>query len=554
MQAGSQTDNRPDNQANTMMDIPLTIELIVSRAERWTSTVEVVTRRPDRSLTRTTYGAVASRARRLARALVAAGIRRGDRVATLMWNHSEHLEAYLGIPLAGGVTHTLNLRLPPQDIAYTATDARDRFVIADDVLLPLLDKVIASGARFERVIVVGARGERGDQGYEELLAGAPDDAALPSLSESDALGTCYTSGTTGRPKGVVYTHRSTILHTLTAALPDSLAVSRTDTVLPVVPMFHANAWGLPFITVMVGARLVFPGPHLDPPSLLDLFVGERVTLGAGVPTIWLGIREALDGKPGAWQLQPGLRMIVGGSAAPEQLIRDFDRLGMTLIHAWGMTETSPLGLVARIPLQLQDAPEDARYKLRAKQGLPAPLIDVRVRNDAGDVPADDWTSGELQVRGPWVAARYEGGAAPEKWTDDGWFRTGDVARLDEHGFVQLTDRMADLIKSGGEWISTQELENALMGHPTVQEAAVFGVPHPRWSERPLAAVVLRPGSEGTEATIAALREHLAERFPKYWLPDAIFFAQSIPRTSTGKFMKSELRKAYAAHFDGIDGR
>jgi fatty-acyl-CoA synthase len=531
--------------AATMMDVPLTIELILARAERWTSGIEVVSRRPDRSLTRTTYGAVAARARRLARALVGAGIRRGDRVATLMWNHSEHLEAYLGIPLAGGVTHTLNLRLHPEEIAYIATDARDRFVIVDDVLLPLLDKVIAAGAQFERVIVVGEGGERG---YEALLAGAPDDAALPVLSEQDALGTCYTSGTTGRPKGVVYTHRSTILHTLVAALPDSLAISRSDTVMPVVPMFHVNAWGLPFITVMVGARLVFPGPHLDPPSLLDLLAGERVTLGAGVPTIWLGIREALDARPGAWQLQPGLRMIVGGSAAPEQLIRDFDRLGMTLIHAWGMTETSPIGLVSRIPPHLADAPEDVRYKLRAKQGLPPPLVDLRVRNADGDVPADDRTNGELQVRGPWVAARYEGDPTPDKWTDDGWFRTGDVARIDEHGFVQLTDRIADLIKSGGEWIATQELENALMGHPAVKEAAVIGVPHPRWSERPLAVVVLRPGSEGTEATIAALREHLAGRFAKYWLPDAVVFVESIPRTSTGKFKKSELRQTYQGYF------
>ncbi len=529
----------------TMMDVPLTIELILSRAERWTSGVEVVSRRPDKRLTRTTYGAIAARARRLARALAGAGIGRGDRVATLMWNHAEHLEAYLGIPLAGAVTHTLNLRLHPEEIAYIATDARDRFVIVDDVLLPLLDKVIAAGARFERVIVVGEAGERG---YEALLAGGPDDVALPVIGELDPLGTCYTSGTTGRPKGVVYTHRSTILHTLVAALPDSLALSRSDTVLPVVPMFHVNAWGLPFIAVLVGARLVFPGPHLDPPSLLELLAGERVTLGAGVPTIWLGIREALDARPGAWQLQPGLRMVVGGSAAPEQLIRDFDRLGMTLLHAWGMTETSPIGLVSRLPPQLAGADEATRYKLRAKQGLPTPLIDLRVRNADGDVPADDRTNGELQVRGPWVAARYEGAPTPDKWTDDGWFRTGDVARVDEHGFIQLTDRVADLIKSGGEWIATQELENALMGHPAVKEAAVIGLPHPKWGERPLAAVVLRPGGEATDATIAALRDHLAGRFPKYWLPDAVVFVDAIPRTSTGKFKKSDLRQTYADFF------
>jgi fatty-acyl-CoA synthase len=535
--------------AASMMDVPLTIELILSRAERYTSGVEIVSRRPDRTLHRTTYGAVAARARRLARALVAAGIGRGDRVATLMWNHAEHLEAYLGIPLAGGVMHTLNLRLHPDEIAYTAADARDRFVIVDAVLLPLLEKVIAAGARFERVIVAGDGADAdGERSYEAFLAGAPADAALPALSEQDALGTCYTSGTTGRPKGVVYTHRSTILHTLVAALPDALSIARADTVLPVVPMFHVNAWGLPYIAALVGARLVLPGPYLDPASLLDLLAGERVTFGAGVPTIWLGIRDALDARPGAWQLQPGLRMIVGGAAAPEQLIRDFDRLGMTLIHAWGMTETSPLGAVSRIPPELAGADPATRYRLRAKQGVTVPLVELRVRNADGDVPADDRTNGELQVRGPWIAARYAGGETPDRWTDDGWFRTGDVARVDAHGFIQLTDRVADLIKSGGEWIATQELENALMGHPAVKEAAVIGVPHPRWSERPLAAVVPRPGCGATEITLEALREHLAGRFPKFWLPDAIVLVEAIPRTSTGKFKKSELRAAYMDYF------
>jgi len=394
------------------------------------------------------------------------------------------------------------------------------------------------------VIVVGDAGERG---YERLLAGAPDDAVLPVLAEQDPLGMCYTSGTTGRPKGVVYSHRSTMLHTLVAALGDALALSRADTVLPVVPMFHVNAWGLPFITTLLGSKLVFPGPHLDPPSLLDLLATERVTIAAGVPTIWLGIRDAMDARPGAWQLQPGLRMIVGGAAAPPKLIRDFDRLGMTLIHAWGMTETSPLGLLSRVPPHLAGADEDTTYRLRAKQGTPMPLVDVRICNADGEVPADDTTNGELQVRGPWIAASYEGGATPEKWTDDGWFRTGDVARIDEHGFVQLTDRVADLIKSGGEWIATQELENALMGHPAVREAAVIGIAHPKWGERPLAAVVLHPGRD---LTLDALREHLAGRFPKFWIPDGVVCIDAIPRTSTGKFKKSDLRQAYADYFAG----
>ena len=527
-----------------MMDVPLTIDLVVDRAERWTCGGEVVSRRPDRSLTRTTYGEVAKRSRRLARALVAAGIRRGDRVATLMWNHSEHLECYFGIPLSGGVTHTLNLRLHPDEIAYIVNDAGDRFAIVDDCLLPLFDKVVAAGGRFERVIVVGAAGDH--EPYEKFLSTASDGTVLPKLAETDPLGVCYTSGTTGKPKGVVYSHRSTVLHSIVEALPDALALSRADTLLPVVPMFHVNAWGLPYACALVGAKLVFPGPYLDGPSLLDLFVSEKVTIGAGVPTIWLGIREALDASPGKWPLQPGLRMIVGGSAAPEQLIRDFDRLGMTLLHAWGMTETSPIGLVSRLPPHLANADEDTRYRMRAKQGVPPPLVDVCVRNDAGEVPADDRTSGELLVRGPWIAASYRGGHTPERWTDDGWFRTGDVARIDEHGFIQLTDRVADQIKSGGEWISSQELENTLMGHPAVKEAAVIGVPHPRWSERPLAAVVLKPGAT---ATADELREHLAPKFPKYWLPDAIVFVDAIPRTSAGKFKKTELRETYRDHYN-----
>jgi fatty-acyl-CoA synthase len=528
---------------STMMDVPLTIDLIVDRAERWMGDGEVVSRRPDRSLFRTNYRTIVGRARRLARALIGAGIRKGDKVATLMWNHAEHLEAYFGIPLAGGVTHTLNLRLHPDEIAYIANDAGDRIVIVDDVLLPLFDKVVASGGKFERVLVVGNAGDR--EPYERFLDGAPD-VALPPLAETDGLATCYTSGTTGKPKGVVYSHRSTVLHTLLAALPDSLNLSRADTLLPVVPMFHVNAWGIPYIAAMTGAKLVFPGPYLDPPSLLELLAGERVTCAAGVPTIWLGIREAMDAAPDKWKLMPGLRMVVGGSAAPEQLIRDFDRLGMTLIHAWGMTEMSPIGLVSRVPPHLAGADDDTKYRLRAKQGVPPPLVDVRVRNEAGDIPRDDKTSGEVLVRGPCIAAAYVGGATPERWTDDGFFRTGDVARIDDHGYVQLTDRIADLIKSGGEWIASQELENALMGHPAIREAAVVGVPHPRWSERPIAVYVLKPGAT---ATADDLRAHLAAKFPKFWIPDAFELIEAIPRTSAGKFQKNALRDQFRAYFE-----
>jgi fatty-acyl-CoA synthase len=516
----------------TMMDVPLTLDWIADRAEQWMGEVEIVSRRPDRSLTRTTFGQVIPRARRLARGLVAAGIQRGERVATLMWNHSEHLEAYFGIPLAGATLHTLNLRLHPDEISYIAGDAQDRWLIVDDVLLPLFEKLTH---KFEKLIVVG-------RDYEQFLESCPATGPLPALAESQGCGMCYTSGTTGRPKGVVYSHRSTILHALVAALPDQLDLRRTDVLLPVVPMFHVNAWGLPYIAAMTGAKVVMPGCFLDPPSVLELMVKERVTVAAGVPTIWIGIRDLLDQKK--YDLVPGLRMIVGGSAAPEQLIRDFDRHGLFLLHAWGMTETSPIGSVSRLPPELAAADEATRYRMRAKQGVPPPLVDLRVRNEAGDVPLDDKTSGEVLIRGPWIAGSYFGGHSPDRWTSDGYFRTGDVARMDEHGFVQLTDRIADLIKSGGEWIATQELENALMGHPCVREAAVIGVPHPKWSERPLAAVVLKAGQS---CTVDDLRSLLAAKFPKFWVPDAFVFVESIPRTSAGKFKKSELREAFRGH-------
>lgn len=518
--------------SSTMMNIPLTIDWIADRAESWMGDAEVVSRKPDKSIARSTYGEVIRNARRLARALVAGGIKKGDRVATLMWNHAAHLEVYFGIPLAGATLHTLNLRLHPDESAYIATDAKDRIVIVDDVLMPLLEKVIAAGAKFEKVIVVG-------KDYDQYLASAPDNVALPALHEDDELGMCYTSGTTGKPKGVVYSHKSTILHSLVAGLPDCLGLCRSDTLMPVVPMFHVNAWGLPYIAAMVGAKMVCPGPHLDPASLLDLMEGEKVTIAAGVPTIWIGIRDILDSSPGKYKLLPNVRMVVGGSAAPEQLIRDFDRHGLTLIHAWGMTETSPIGTVSRVTPDVTDV--DQSYAIRARQGRPVPLVDLRVRNEAGDVPKDDATSGEVLIRGPWIAGSYYGGHTPERWTEDGYFRTGDVARMDAGGNIKLTDRIADLIKSGGEWIASQEIENALMGHPAVREAAVIGVAHPKWSERPLAAVVLK---DNQQATADELKAFIAAKFPKFWIPDAVVFVDAIPRTSAGKFKKTELREKF----------
>ena len=533
-------------QSTMMDDYPLTLPPLLARAERLFPGVEIVSRRPDRSIARRTYAEVGRRARALAEALTRAGLRKGDRVATLMWNHGDHLEAYFGIPLAGGVLHTLNLRLHPKDIAYIATHAHDRFLIVDDVLLPLYHK-FAGATAFERVFVVS----HGDgevaaplERYEDLLATATGRFEPPPIDERDAAGMCYTSGTTGEAKGVVYSHRSLVLHSLAASLADLLAVRQLDTMLVVVPMFHVNAWGIPFSATMMGVKQVFPGPHYDAESLLDLVEREEVTIAAGVPTIWSGILQALDAQPTRWRLQPGLRFVVGGSAVPESMIRAFDRHGITIIHAWGMTETTPLGTVCTVKKSLLGSSDDARYALRAKQGLPAPFVDLRVMGEEGEVAWDGVTMGELHIRGPWIAASYHD--RPDTtgcWSADGWFRTGDVVTIDAEGYVKITDRTKDLIKSGGEWISSVDLENALMGHPAVREAAVVAVPDARWQERPLAVVVVR---EGLALRADEVRDFLAPRFPKWWLPDDVVFVTEIPKTSTGKFLKRQLRDEYAA--------
>jgi fatty-acyl-CoA synthase len=353
---------------------------------------------------------------------------------------------------------------------------------------------------------------------------------------------CYTSGTTGRPKGVVYSHRSIVLHTLTTATVDYLGLGNRDNVCPVVPMFHVNAWGLPYTALLMGAKLAMPGPHLDPVSLLDLFESEEVTVSAGVPTIWAGIQQALEREPSRWRLTPGMRMVVGGSAVPEALIRALDRFDVRVIQGWGMTETSPVGTLNYAKRELLDADEDASYALRAKQGVPLPFFEARAMADAGPAPWDGETMGELQVRGPWVAKAYHDLAeSTEQWTADGWFRTGDIATIDEAGYVRITDRIKDLVKSGGEWISSIDLENALVAHPAVQEAAVIAVAHPKWGERPLAVVVVKAGETVTKE---ALEAHMAGRFAAYAKPEGYVFVPEIPRTSTGKMMKAKLRDAY----------
>jgi fatty-acyl-CoA synthase len=528
-----------------MMDFPLTIPTILERARSEFSRVEIVWRCPDKSVKRCTFGKLYQRSRALAEALTSAGLKKGDRVATLMWNHEAHMEAYLGVPSAGGVLHTLNLRLHASELAFIANHANDRFLIVDDVLLPCLEG-FRRDAPFERVFVVpfsGAPVPAGYEDYEALLATATGTFSYPTLDEYDAAAMCFTSGTTGRPKGVVYSHRSLVLHSLAEAMKDSFGVGHHETVLIMAPMFHANAWGLPHTCVMAGAKLVLQGPHADPESLLQLIVSEKVSIACGVPTIWLSILDQLDRNPGKWKLPRAVSGICGGSAPPESLIRALDRHGIHIRHSWGMTETSPVAAIGGLRSHMHELPEDEKYRVRTHQGWAAPFVELRITRDGHEVPRDGETAGDLEVRGPWVASSYHN--APEEqrsWTADGWFRTGDVATMDEDGYIRLVDRSKDLIKSGGEWISSVDLENAVMGHPAVKEAAVIGVPHPKWEERPLAVVVLK---QGAAATAEELRVFLAARFAKWQLPDAIVFSDAIPRTSVGKFLKSKLREQYA---------
>jgi fatty-acyl-CoA synthase len=436
----------------------------------------------------------------------------------------------------------VNPRLHPSDLAYIVNHAQDQVLFVDDVLLPVLERFRAE-IRPRHVVVFGhgAPPPEGTLDYEALIADELTTFEQPRLEEGQAAGLCYTSGTTGRPKGVLYSHRSLVLHSLASALPDAIGIGMADTLLPVVPMFHVNAWGTPYTAALVGAKLVFPGPHLDPRNLLHLLSEERVTVAAGVPTVWLAVLEELDRAPKARDLSALRALVVGGAAAPQSLIDAYQaRHGIEVVHAWGMTEMTPIGTVCRLKPRLAGRPAEERRRLRATQGLPIPLVEVRAVGEDGPVPWDGRTMGELHVRGPWVARSYfENPLEADKFTMDGWFRTGDIVTIDGEGYVRITDRTKDLIKSGGEWISSVDLENALMGHPAVREAAVVAVPHPRWGERPVAAVVLR---EGAHAGAEELRAYLEPRFARYWLPDGFVFLQQIPRTATGKFLKSAVRE------------
>jgi len=535
----------------TMMDFPLTLPAILERSGKLFHRVEIVSRRPDCSIQRTTYGAFYRRARRLADAMTKLGLRAGDRVASMMWNHSGHLEAFFGVPCAGGILHTLNLRLHPHELAAIINHAEDRFLVIDDILLPAFEKFRAS-VSFERVIVVpygGGSIPDGFLNYEELLAGASDDFRYPAIDENDGAAMCFTSGTTGNSKGVVYSHRALVLHTFAEMCVDSFAIGHHDTVLPVAPMFHANAWGLPYSCAMAGARLILPGPNVDPESVLGLIAEEHVTIACGVPTVWLGVLAALEKAPDRWKFSWPVRIVIGGSAPPERLMRALDKHNLHILHLWGMTETTPLATVGKLKRHMSEWTLDQQYEARTKQGWPTPFIELRVMRPEGlegksvEAPRDGDTPGELEVRGPWVAASYyKSPDQAHRWTEDGWFKTGDIATMDDEGFIKIVDRAKDLVKSGGEWISSVDIENTLMGHPAVKEAAVVGVPHPKWQERPVAAVVLK---DGAQATPEELRAYLAQFFAKWQLPDAFVFLEALPRTSVGKFKKIALREQFA---------
>ena len=548
----------------TMMNVPLSINGFLQRAGTIFKRNTIVSRLPDKSLRSHSYGQWHQRTLQLASALKAAGLQKGDRVATLCWNHHAHLEAYFGIPAAGGVMHTLNLRLSADEIGWIADDCQDRFLIVDDVLLPLY-RQMAHLHKFEKVLVFAFSGAAVPDDlvdYEDFLAAAEGDHFNPvPHDENDPIAICYTSGTTGRPKGVAYSHRSTVLHTLVGCLGDHWGLKGNDVVMPVTPMFHANSWGMPYGAVMMGAKLVFPGPHLHPDDLLDLMQIEPPTLSLGVPTIWMSLiqtyERALASEPGRWKLPVGMRSLVGGAAVPESLVRAFDQHGIWIMQGWGMTETSPIATISYPRAELKDATPDERYRRAAMAGTVAPLVELRLWTDDGTnaegvaggavAPWDGQTMGEIQVRGPFITGSYhEVAVTDDKFTADAdgklWLRTGDVATIDELGFLRITDRTKDLIKSGGEWISSVDVENVLMSHPAVAEAAVIAIPDEKWSERPLACIVLKPGQTVDGATLNALM--LARGFAKWQCPDRYEVIAAIPRTSTGKFWKLKLREQF----------
>ena len=531
-----------------MMEYPLTLDRIIEHAGRMFPHKHIRTKRPDGGMHDYTYADLHRRSRRLSAALVALGVEPGDRVGTFAWNHYQHLEMYFGIPGAGAVCHTLNVRLFPKQLAYIVNHAEDKVVFIDASVLPLYEKVSAEVGGVQHHVLVNAPPDIETTlpnvlHYEDLIAAADDNFAWRSTDEQMAMGLCYTSGTTGDPKGALYSHRSMFLHTLGENQAMGLGLTETDVVLPVVPQFHAMAWGLPYACTLAGADVVMPGPHLQPAALAELIESQQVTVAAGVPSIWNGLYHELQAAPR--DISCVRALVVGGSAMPRSLIEGYEReLRVNVIQAWGMTELSPLGTVSKLQRHHLGLTEAEQLDIKALQGTPLGGVDLRIVSDDGvELPWDGETMGELQARGPWVIRSYfKREPTSEHFTADGWFRTGDVATMTPDGYMRITDRTKDLVKSGGEWISTVALEGALMAHDGVLEAAVIAVPDDKWSERPL-AVVVRTAEGGADTD--ELRRLLGDQFAKFEIPDRFVFVDALPKTSVGKFDKKVLRARVA---------
>ncbi|HEY9790122.1 MAG TPA: 3-(methylthio)propionyl-CoA ligase [Candidatus Obscuribacterales bacterium] len=530
-----------------MMDCPLLISSIIKHAERHHGRTEIVSRRAEGDIHRYTYTEAHARSRKLANVLGSLGCKSGDRVGTLAWNGYRHLEIYYGTSGSGMIVHTINPRLFPEQIAWIINHAEDNVLFFDLTFLPLVESIMPTCPSLRNMVLITDRRHMPKETkignlmcYEDLVDGASDEFEWPALDENSASGLCYTSGTTGHPKGALYSHRSTVLHAFASALPDAMCVSARDTILPVVPMFHVNAWGFPYSAPLNGAKLVFPGPALDGKSLYELFESEKVTFSAGVPTVWLGVLEHMQKHN--LRLSTLSRIAVGGAACPPSIIRAYeDVYGVTVNHAWGMTELSPVGSMGNLLNHQMEWPPDDQRKLLQKQGRVVPGIDWKiVDQDGKELPWDGKTSGNLLVRGAWVIDRYfKSQTSP---LIDGWFPTGDVSTIDTDGFMQITDRSKDVIKSGGEWISSIELENLAMAHPAVHEAAVIGCRHPKWDERPLLVVVRKSGGD---VTAQELLKFFEGKVAKWWIPDDVAFVDELPHTATGKVQKLKLRERFA---------
>ena len=533
-----------------MMNMPLLISSLIRHASAHHGDTEIVSRLTEGGIHRYTYSEAHQRSRQLANALITLGVKPGDRVGTLAWNGFRHFETYFAVSGMGAVLHTINPRLFTEQIAYIVNHADDQYVFFDITFAPLIDAIASHCKNVKGWVAMTDRAHMpamkttGVQCYEELVATASDRYEWPAFDENTASSLCYTSGTTGNPKGVLYSHRTTILHTYAIALPDVMNLSARDVILPVVPMFHVNAWGTPYACAMVGAKIVFPGAGLDGASLHELFEKEGVTLSAGVPTVWLGLLNYV--KQNNLKFSTMNRTVIGGSACPPAMIATFqDEYGVRVLHAWGMTEMSPLGTLNNFKVKHFKFSEAERFAIQQKQGRAIFGVEMRIVGaDGKDLPHDGKAFGDLLVRGPWIVREYFKSEGGSPLTPDGWFPTGDVATIDPDGFMQITDRSKDVIKSGGEWISSIDLENLAVAHPAVAEAAVIGIAHPKWDERPLLIVVKKAGADVTRDELLKFFEG---KIAKWWMPDDVAFVEQLPHTATGKVLKTKLREDFSAY-------